>query len=230
MPEMLTQPLRFPHETGTAGTYPLVRRAYSDLYEAVGSVETASARPATIVSTLGARDQQIAAGTAGGLIPGKAEASRRDQPALAAIEDLRTWLGISYEDAARIAGLSSSSLVYHWKQRAAAGYIVRPRPTTVEQLYRVHALVRMVAIALDGEEGIQGVLSWACSQGADGRTPLDLLRQGRIEAVHARARDFVFDPHPTPTPDWRLVRGEQDADDESDTAQPRMRFGPHAFE
>jgi hypothetical protein len=217
------------HESGTAGSYPFVRRAYVALHDAVEQAETSPARLAVSKTSLDTGNRQLE-GTADAFIRSNAEASRVSQPALAAIEDLRAWLGISYEDAAGITGLSSPSLIYHWRQRAAAGHPVRPRPTTVERLYRVHALVRVVAIALDGEDGIRGVLSWAHSKGADERTPLDLLRQGRLEAVHARVRGFVFDPSPNPVPDWRLARPGDDHDEEFETTQPRMRFGPNAFE
>ena len=231
MPETLTRgsPLSLLHASGTAGTYPFVRRAYVDLHQSVGQAETFPARAAADRALVDAAGSQLA-GTADALIPSNAEAHRASQPALAAVEDLRAWLGISYEDVAGITGLSSPSLIYHWRQRAAAGHPVRPRPTTVAQLYRVHALVRAVAIALDGDSGVRGVLRWAHSKGADERTPLDLLRQGKLEAVHARARSFVFDPSPNPVPDWRLARAEEDHDEELETTQPRMRFGPYAFE
>lgn len=209
-------------EAGTAGTYPFVRRAYDRVQDAVGATGTAPPKAAPSSLSPG--------GTAEGLVASPTEALRASQPALAAVEDLRRWLGATYDDVARIAGSRSPSIIYHWRQRAAAGRPVRPRPTTVGRLYRAHALVQAVAIALDGEEGVRGVQRWAHSPGADGRTPFDLLLQGRLEAVHSRIRGIIFDQRPSPIPSWRQLQPEGDSEVVRDTEQPPVRFGPDDFE
>lgn len=213
-------------EAGTASTYPLMLRAFGVVREALRPSETVPLRDA---SKRYARPTPSVTGEEG-LDAAGAQANRMSQPALAAVEDLRRWLGVSYEDVARIAGYQSPSIIYYWRQRALEGHQVRPRATSVGRLYRAHALVRAVAIALDGEEGVVGVQRWAHSEGADGRTPFHLLLQGKLDALQSRSGGVIFDQRPVSTPGWRQLRPEDDLEDEPETQQARMRFGPDAFE
>ena len=135
-----------------------------------------------------------------------------DAPELRAVEELRTWLRVSYEDVARVAGLSGASLLHHWRQRYRTGSPVRPRAATVEQLWRVHALIRAVAEALEGADESYAVGLWVRSPDEAGVTPLEQLMAGRVDDVHRRARRLLFDSSARPTPSWRMAGLERDDD------------------
>jgi transposase-like protein len=132
-----------------------------------------------------------------------------DAPELRAIEELRAWLHLSYEDVARVAGLRGASLLHHWRQRYRTGTPVRPRASTVEQLWRVHALVRALAEALEGAAHGYAVRLWIRRPEA-GATPLELLFAGRVQEVEGRARRLLFDSGAHAAPAWRVVALESD--------------------
>lgn len=134
-----------------------------------------------------------------------------DAPELRAIEELRVWLHLTYEDVARAAGLRSASLLHHWRQRYRTGSPVRPRAGTVEQLWRVHALVRAMAEALEGADHGYAVGLWVRRAEA-GVTPLEMLLAGRVEEVERRARRLLFDPSARSAPPWRVAAVEPDDD------------------
>lgn len=134
-----------------------------------------------------------------------------DAPELRALEELHAWLHLSYEDVARAAGLSGPSLLYHWRQRYRTGSPVRPRAATVEQLWRVHALVRAVAEALQGADQGYAVRLWVRRPDA-GVTPLELLLAGRIDEAEERARRLLFDSEARSAPAWRVATVEPDSD------------------
>jgi hypothetical protein len=103
--------------------------------------------------------------------------SRRDQ-ALEATEDLISWLGLTYDDIARIAKVAKGT-IFNWRRTGA-----EPRPHTVRRLLQVHTLLELVARRL----GIQGVRRWVRSGSP---SPLELLLQGDLEAAERIAyRDF----------------------------------------
>jgi AcrR family transcriptional regulator len=132
-----------------------------------------------------------------------------DAPELRAIEELRAWLRLSYEDVARAAGLSGASLLHHWRQRYRTGSPVRPRAATVEQLWRVHALIRAVAEALEGADQSYAVGLWA-RRPEDGVTPLELLLAGSVDEVERRAARLLFDRGARPAPYSRVAAAESD--------------------
>lgn len=134
-----------------------------------------------------------------------------DAPELRAIEELRAWLHLSYADLARAAGLSGASLLHHWRQRYRTGSPVRPRAATVEQLWRVHALIRAVAEALEGADQGYAVRLWV-RRAEDGATPLALLLAGRVGEVERRARRLLFDSDARTAPHWRVAAVEPDDD------------------
>ncbi len=144
-----------------------------------------------------------------------------DAPELRAIEELRAWLHLSYDDLARVAGLSGASLLHHWRQRYRTGSPVRPRAATVEQLWRVHALVRAVAEALEGADHGYAVRLWVRHAEA-GATPLELLLAGRVDEVERRARRLLFDTGARSVPPWRVAAVESD-DDLMPVAAPPAR-------
>ncbi len=118
-----------------------------------------------------------------------------DAPELRAVEELRTWLRLPYREVALVAGLSSPSLLHHWRQRHRTGSPVRTRASTVERLWRVHSLVRAVAEALQGADQSYAVQLWV-RQEHDGVTPLELLLRGRLDEVELLARSLLFDHRP----------------------------------
>jgi AcrR family transcriptional regulator len=132
-----------------------------------------------------------------------------DAPELRAIEELRAWLRLSYDDVARAAGLSGASLLHHWRQRYRTGSPVRPRAATVEQLWRRHALVRAVAEALEGADQSYAVGLWV-RRPEDGVTPLELLLAGRVDEFERRAGRLLFDPGRRPAPSSRVAGVEPD--------------------
>lgn len=125
-----------------------------------------------------------------------------DAPELRAIEELRSWLQLSYQDVAVVAGLKSASLLHHWRQRYKTGNPVRTRASTVEQLWRVHSLVRAVAEALEGAGQSYAVQLWSRRREA-GITPLELLLRGEVDDVEQRARQLLFDHRTRPIPPSR---------------------------
>lgn len=209
--------------SGTAGGSGRVRVAYRGLralLDAAGETRPAQ-EPAVMPGSSATAHDSVS-------LEMEIKAGRDSHPALAAVDDLRRWLGTTYLEVARIAGLQSPSIIFHWRRRAEEGQPVRPRAGTVARLYQAHALVRAVAVALDGPVGITGVRAWAHAPGSDGRTPLELLREGRTKALTARSRGILFDPRPNAAPAWQLVQIPQDVPPE--TAQPKPEFASDAFE
>ncbi|UUY05396.1 hypothetical protein LRS13_07700 [Svornostia abyssi] len=140
-------------------------------------------------------------------------AATSDAPVLRALEQLRGWLNLSYEDLARVAGIKSASLIYYWRKKHREHQPVRPRPASVEQLWRVHSIMRAVSEALDGSDSAYGLQVWIRAE-RDGVTPLDLLMAGDLEGVESRARSLLFDQTPAPTAAWGLVALEAEAGEE----------------
>lgn len=114
-----------------------------------------------------------------------------DAPELRAVEELRAWLRLTYREVALVAGLSSPSLLHHWRERHHAGRPVRARASSIERLWRVHSLIRAVAEALEGADQSYAVQLWVRNE-ENGVTPLELLLQGDLEQVERLARGLLF--------------------------------------
>jgi transposase-like protein len=139
-----------------------------------------------------------------------AEVSRR-APVLQAVEELRAWLNVSYEDLARIFGWQSASTLHHWRRRAREGEPVRPRASAVEAVLRLHAVVHAVSDAVSGGDDPNAIQLWVRSPiFQDGPTPLQLLERGEIAMVERVAGDLLFDRSPTSIPAWRVARLQGD--------------------
>jgi len=149
-----------------------------------------------------------------------------DAPELQAIEQLRAWLRLTYDDVARVAGLSGPSLLHHWRKRQRTGLPVRPRASSVEHLWRVHALVHAVAEALEAAGHVRAVQLWA-RRGVEGTTPLELLLAGRVDEVERHARGLLFGQSARPTSSWRLAGLEDDA--ELERSQPLVEYQDSDF-
>ncbi|WP_147447793.1 helix-turn-helix domain-containing protein [Solirubrobacter pauli] len=154
-------------------------------------------------------------------------ASMSDAPALRALEQLRGWLHLSYEQLGAVVGISPS-VIYHWRRRHRENAPVRPRASSVEQLWRVHSALRAVAEALDGDDSGYGVQMWARSA-RDGASPLDLLLHGRIEEVEKRAGTLLFERDTPLQPRWQLATPEFDEDDSSLSPGPVAEFEDSDF-
>jgi len=186
-------------------------RAYADvLGRLYGSAAASFARPtvAIVDSEYAPRDARRT--PASTVADPEVIADLADAPELRAIEELRAWLYLSYEDVARVAGLSAS-LLHHWRKRYRTGHPVRPRASTVEQLWRVHSLVRAVAEALQGADQGYAVGLWV-RRPETGVTPLELLLTGRVDETEQRARRLLFDANTRSAPPWRLAAVEPDGD------------------
>jgi hypothetical protein len=130
--------------------------------------------------------------TGGDVFANEEPVSRAFAPHVAAVEDLRAWLGVSYDAIAAIAGVQRSVISW-WRTQARSGRDVRPRATTVRQLYRAHAIVRSVLMALEEEPGAGAVQAWAVA-GETNRRPIDFLMSGDIEAVESLAASLMSTP------------------------------------
>jgi DNA-binding transcriptional regulator YiaG len=98
---------------------------------------------------------------------------------LVAVEELREWLGLTYE---QIAAATSIGLrtVHHWKQMGTA-----PRPRTVRTLWRLHALVHSIRRTLGVDEAMRWLRTGMPS-------PVDLIVAGELATVEDQARRLLF--------------------------------------
>lgn len=147
--------------------------------------------------------------TAATLVPDpELVAAASSSPVLQAVEQIRGWLGVSYEAVAKMAGMGSASLFYYWKRRLADRETVNPRPATVVAILRLHALVRGLVETIEGEPGGLGVQLWVRTK-QRGQEPLDLLMEGRLEDAEALTRDLLFGSDAAEVPTWRSGRLER---------------------
>jgi hypothetical protein len=99
--------------------------------------------------------------------------------ALAAADDLRDWLDITYDDLARMTGVGRTTF-YDWKRENRA-----PRPATTQRLRRLHGLVR----AIRAELGFSEAADWFRTGTP---APIDLLLAGNYEGVERLAQQILF--------------------------------------
>jgi hypothetical protein len=99
--------------------------------------------------------------------------------ALQAADDLRLWLGATYDDLQSITGIAKNTF-HHWRRTGA-----RPRPSTVRRLWRAHALVRALIARLGQDEAVTWLRTGP-------RAPLDTLFAGDLEAAEAAAHALLF--------------------------------------
>ena len=128
-------------------------------------------------------------------------------PVVQAVEQIRGWLGVSYEAVAKMVGVGSASLFYYWKRRQAERHPVNPRPATVAAILRLHGFVRGLVETIEGEPGGLGVQLWVRTR-QHGHEPLDLLLDGRLDDAEALARDLLFGSSVAGVPAWRRARLE----------------------
>lgn len=153
-------------------------------------------------------------------------AAAKDAPVLQAVEQVRGWLNVSLERVASIVGLGPST-IYYWKKQNSAGADVRPRASSVEQLWRVHSALRAIREALHGTDTDEsyGVELWV-RQASDGLTPLDLLASGELSKFEARARSLLMSADTSPARRARRLI----VDDEPALEPVSARNTPTAYE
>jgi hypothetical protein len=204
-------------------------RAYAGVLERIyeGAAES-FAHPTYEVSARTRVPQESSGTRAATVVDPEVIADLADAPELRAIEELRAWLRLSYEDVARAAGLSGASLLHHWRQRYRTGSPVRPRAVTIERLWRVHALIRAVAEALEGADQSYAVGLWVRRVEA-GVTPLELLLDGHVAEVERRAGKLLFDSSARPTAPSRVAGLEQDMELAGVEAPPAPTYKDNDF-
>jgi hypothetical protein len=164
------------------------RDVLSRLYErAAATFATPTARPQPSEPATPVPDRT----TATAISDPEVIAEFSDSPQLRAIEELRAWLQLSYREVATIAGFGSPSLIYHWRDRHRLGHPVRARASTLERLWRVHALSRAIAEALEGADQGYAASLWVRRARA-GVTPLELLLKGDVDLVERQSRELLF--------------------------------------
>lgn len=109
----------------------------------------------------------------------RAEAAPVRMTALDALDAIRSDLGITLDDIARITGIGRTT--FHYWRRTGAD----PRPSTVKPLWRLNAIGRAVA----GRLGVDQALGWFRSGSP---SPLDLLVRGDIGTVEELASRWLF--------------------------------------
>jgi AcrR family transcriptional regulator len=135
-------------------------------------------------------------------------AAAADAPSLRAVEQIRGWLGVSYDAIAKMAGMGSASLFYYWKRQQAKGLPINPRPATIAPLLRLHAFVHALVETLEGEPGALGAQVWVRTK-QHGQRPLDFLLAGRLDDAEALGRDLLFASPAADKPAWRAARLQQ---------------------
>lgn len=206
-------------------------RAYAEAIEHLYTIAAASfARPTEVPGDVSAAapSSTSSAADAATVADPTLTAGLADAPELRAIEELRSWLHLTYDDVARVVGLSGPSLLHHWRQRQRTGSPVRPRAATVEQLWRVHAMVRALAEAMEGADRGNATRLWF-RRAVAGVTPLELLVAGDVDEVERRARQLLMDSSARTTPLWQLGVLEQDDELEPASAPPAPAYKDSDF-
>jgi hypothetical protein len=109
--------------------------------------------------------------------------------ALRAADDLRTWLGATYDDLQAITGIAKNT-IHYWRRTGAS-----PRSSTVRRLWRAHALIK----ALISRLGKDAAITWLRTGPG---SPLGALLSGDLEGAEAAVHQVLF-RHPTGRPEER---------------------------
>ncbi len=205
-----------------AGTTVLFYRpTFARLYE---TADAAFATPTPRLDVSREADRTRAVTTA----DPEAVAATADAPVLHAVEQLHGWLNVPYDVVASIAGFRSPSLIHHWRRQHREGKAVRQRASSVERLLRVHATLRAIAEALDGNVPGHGVQLWA-RDGRDGVSPLDLLLGGDLSAFEEAARRLLVDGSSSDVRTWRRATAEEEREFEAPVVASSPEYGESDF-
>jgi hypothetical protein len=113
------------------------------------------------------------------LAPDAHKSTADDSDELGAVEDLRRWLDITYEQVAAATSIGLRT-VHHWKHAGA-----KPRPRTVRTLWRLHSLVYSIGRVLGPEDALRWFRLGDPS-------PRDLIVAGRLSEAETQARPVLF--------------------------------------
>jgi uncharacterized protein (DUF2384 family) len=116
----------------------------------------------------------------GGLAPQVAFVQEDDDEASAPfqmVEDLRTWLDLTYDELAQATGVSRGTF---FNMRKAT-----PRPSTSRRIARLHAVAHLLVKRFDSS----GARAWLV---AGEPSPLELLLSQELSTVERLARDRLF--------------------------------------
>ena len=111
--------------------------------------------------------------------PSHAGANSLGARAYAAFKDLGRWLMLDDPTVASMVGIKRTT-PYAWEREGR-----QPRPTTVRRLLQHHAVVAAVVDQL----GAEGASAWLA---AGNPSPVELLLDGRFDAVDERVGELVF--------------------------------------
>jgi hypothetical protein len=165
-----------------------------------------------VVAHHGAQPQFHGGGSAEPTTP-VTEKAQTDDPILRAIDDLKSWLNVSYDELARILGWQTASNIYYWRRCAQANEPIRPRASSTEPILRLHTLLQSVTEVLSGNDS-RAVELWSRTPSSlGGVTPLQLLQEGRLDLVERQAASLLFDGTPTDNQAWRRIRPDDSPED-----------------
>lgn len=134
------------------------------------------------------------------------------QRALAAVADVRSWLGVGRDDVAQLAGYSPRS-IKNWREG------MDPYPATVRRLLDIHALVG----SLERRLGSGGTRVWLADVAADGRARRELLgEEDGLRTLVSEATTILFEP---PVRDARTVEIDEPEGPET-PPRPELFTGP----
>lgn len=152
-------------------------------------------------------------------------------PVLRAVEELKAWLNVSYDDLGRMAGWQSGSVLHHWRRKHRLGEPVDPRASSVEPILRLHALIRAVNEAISGDHNGGAVQLWARAplNRADDATPLELLLGADVRPVEAAARQLLLDRNAAAPPVWQTTRPTRDEELPAETTRTGEDYGEADF-
>lgn len=122
-----------------------------------------------------------------------------------AAQQLRRWLGITFDDLSRITRVGASTF-HSWNRPE-----VTPRPSKVRGLWQLHSLTK----ELESRLGATEAFTWLRS----GRpSPLDLMLDGQLDVAEQMARSSVLTP--LPIGENRFLTMWQEGIDDEDTGLP----------
>jgi hypothetical protein len=123
--------------------------------------------------------------------------------AVDAFERLMQWLDLTTQEVEAVTAVARRTYFY-WKQSHT-----KPRPNTVRQLWKIYTLMESVVRHL----GVDGVRSWLRS---GMNAPLDLLRQGNVEAFQRAVSDLLFGAARGTTSEPFVLRPDEDREPDVD--------------
>jgi hypothetical protein len=129
---------------------------------------------------------------------------RPELGALRAAQEVKDWLGASWEAVATASGVNPGT-IYYWQANPSAN----PRPATVSGLYRLNASLAAAWRACDSEAAFN---EWLHVGAGSGPTPRDAALAGDLDMLRKAVQRLVFAEAPVPAAP-RSRRYTEDFDD-----------------